>query len=292
MQQHNTTSQVMIIKTKFVVVVFIYLYTVHAVIMLSQHPCWSTFWQLYSVWVALSKEHWNAWKICHRIKYLFKTTVVRTWTRWMGMWCITIIHLTFNDTDFNVQIIQGRSKSLVWRNLKISAKLFGDIQSAMRVKISKTRERWHADIKVIQWPALNTFQEQWCQHIYIYIITSMLASSINLIGSSILILLYIAITNARRKNISHIHLTCQIFILQISFWSDSLTLHHLFVLVELFYLFITAEYLIFTNTLSDFEVYILTISRTFRKSLQRTDQIDLWYSNQLISVNANSTHWF
>lgn len=42
----------------------------------------------------------------------------------------------------------------------------------------------------------------------------------------------------------------------------------------------------------DFIVYSLSKSNTYRKAYNELNIIDLWYSNQLISVNVNSVHWF
>lgn len=70
------------IKTKLVGDIFIYLYSVYAVVPLVQHPCWSMSWQLYLVWVPHYSPK-NIEMLARLIKeesILYKAVVSRIWS--------------------------------------------------------------------------------------------------------------------------------------------------------------------------------------------------------------------
>lgn len=126
-------------------------------------------------------------------------------------------------------------------------------------------------------------------------ITSIWASIINLIGSSILIALFIASINAKRKTISYIFFF---------FWPGFLITSFLLIwfLNTASFVCIGWDTLLVYNC-RIFNLYKYSVSQTSRsilwiytelsgKAYNELTKTDLWYSNQLISFNANSIHWF
>lgn len=139
------------------------------------------------------------------------------------------------------------------------------------------------------------FGEWWCQNILLFFfkITSAWASIINLIGSSILIALYIAITNAKRKTISLI----------LFFPGFHITSFPLIWFLNTASFICSGWDILLVYNCRMFNLYKYSLSQTSRsilwiypelsgKAYNELTKIDLWYSNQLISVNANSIHWF